>query len=269
MGAASDRAEPVIEVRGLRTRFGDAIVHDGVDLTVREGEIFALARDSFRGGQRSFQVQALPFRLTPANLARHNDDPNMPFWRTLKEGADTFDLTRKPPKVDVCDRHYVFNADAGTATFSASGSCPAYTQPDWLTAALVKKQAVDDAAVKVQLAKLSAAAAAEADAKAVAEAKAAAAEARAAERAAQPSLVTRLIERVNGRAEPQEAVASAAPAEPVAVKVPTPKLSPAETDGSAKTASVATADGQVPAGAKKVKKKFLWWDDEADDTPSQ
>ena len=34
---------PVIEVRGLHTRFGTTVVHDGVDLEVREGEIFALA----------------------------------------------------------------------------------------------------------------------------------------------------------------------------------------------------------------------------------
>lgn len=33
----------VIEVRDLRTRFGAAIVHDGVSLEVKEGEIFALA----------------------------------------------------------------------------------------------------------------------------------------------------------------------------------------------------------------------------------
>jgi phospholipid/cholesterol/gamma-HCH transport system ATP-binding protein len=33
----------VIEVRDLRTRFGEAVVHDGVNLDVREGEIFALA----------------------------------------------------------------------------------------------------------------------------------------------------------------------------------------------------------------------------------
>ncbi len=115
------------------------------------GEIFALARDSFRGGQRSFQIQALPFRMTPENLARHHDDPNMPFWRVLKTGSDSFDLTRKPPKVDVCAQHYVFNADAGTATFSASAACPPYTQPDWLLAALAKKQAADDAAIEVKL----------------------------------------------------------------------------------------------------------------------
>ncbi|MDR3487527.1 MAG: NAD(P)-binding protein, partial [Bradyrhizobium sp.] len=34
-------------------------------------EIYSLARDSFLGGRPSFQVQAYPFRLTPANLARH------------------------------------------------------------------------------------------------------------------------------------------------------------------------------------------------------
>jgi phospholipid/cholesterol/gamma-HCH transport system ATP-binding protein len=43
MVEASDTAQPIIEVRDLRTRFGEAIVHDGVNLSVREGEIFALA----------------------------------------------------------------------------------------------------------------------------------------------------------------------------------------------------------------------------------
>jgi phospholipid/cholesterol/gamma-HCH transport system ATP-binding protein len=43
MAARSDATEPLIEVRALHTRFGESIVHDGVDLEVREGEIFALA----------------------------------------------------------------------------------------------------------------------------------------------------------------------------------------------------------------------------------
>ena len=34
--------EAVIEIRGLNTRFGDAVVHDDVSLAVRRGEIFAL-----------------------------------------------------------------------------------------------------------------------------------------------------------------------------------------------------------------------------------
>ncbi len=36
-------AEPVLEVKGLHTRFGRTVVHQGVDLEVRRGEIFALA----------------------------------------------------------------------------------------------------------------------------------------------------------------------------------------------------------------------------------
>jgi murein L,D-transpeptidase YafK len=77
------------------------------------GELFALARDSFRGGQTSFQIQAFPFRMTAENLARHRDDPNMEFWQNLKLGYDHFEVTRRPPKVDVCDRRYVFDIDAG------------------------------------------------------------------------------------------------------------------------------------------------------------
>ena len=103
------------------------------------GELFALARDSFRGGQTNFQIQAFPFRMTPENLARHRDDPNMEFWRMLKVGYDHFELTRKPPRVDVCDRSYVFDADAGGASFNASAACPPYSVPPTLVAALEKK----------------------------------------------------------------------------------------------------------------------------------
>ena len=58
------------------------------------GEIYSLAREAFLGGQKEFQIQAYPFRLTPANLARHRTNPNMPFWTMLKEGNDHFEVTR-------------------------------------------------------------------------------------------------------------------------------------------------------------------------------
>jgi len=38
--------EPVIEVEGLVTRFGDALLHDGIDLSVQRGEVFAIAGSS-------------------------------------------------------------------------------------------------------------------------------------------------------------------------------------------------------------------------------
>ncbi len=72
-------------------------------------EIYALARDAFAGGQKSFQVQAFPFRMTAANMARYREDPNFEFWKMLKEGYDRFEVARVPPKVDVCGKQYVFN----------------------------------------------------------------------------------------------------------------------------------------------------------------
>ena len=74
------------------------------------GEIYSLARESFAGGQPSFQIQAYPFRMTPANLARHRTSPHIAFWKMLKIGNDHFEATHLEPKVDVCDRHYVFDA---------------------------------------------------------------------------------------------------------------------------------------------------------------
>ena len=76
------------------------------------GEIYSLVRDLFVGGQPSFQIQAYPFRLTPANLARHRTNPNMDFWKMLKIGNDHFEATHLEPKVDVCNRSYVFDAQA-------------------------------------------------------------------------------------------------------------------------------------------------------------
>ena len=80
------------------------------------GEIYSLARESFLGGQHSFQIQAYPFRMTPANMARHRTNPNMAFWKMIKEGNDHFEATHLEPKVDVCDRHYVFDAAAAGRT---------------------------------------------------------------------------------------------------------------------------------------------------------
>src|SRR5580658_3007024 len=95
------------------------------------GEIYSLARESFLGGQPSFQIQAYPFRMTPANLARHRTNPNMAFWKMIKVGNDHFEATHLEPKVDVCDRHYVFDAaqppsSSKALAFDPTGKCPAF-----------------------------------------------------------------------------------------------------------------------------------------------
>jgi murein L,D-transpeptidase YafK len=113
------------------------------------GEIYSLARESFLGGQKEFQIQAYPFRLTPANLARHRTNPNMPFWMMLKEGNDHFEVTHQEPKVDVCERHYVFDAQPPANStkplvFSPTGRCPAYEVPQEIAGPASDKQRNDD-----------------------------------------------------------------------------------------------------------------------------
>ncbi|MGB3273443.1 MAG: L,D-transpeptidase family protein [Xanthobacteraceae bacterium] len=112
-------------------------------------EIYALGRESFFGGQRAFQVQAYPFRMTPANFARHRNNPNMPFWKMLKEGNDHFEVTRQEPKVDVCEKRYVFDAQApanasAAPVFDPAGRCPAYQVPAEIANAVRDKQREDE-----------------------------------------------------------------------------------------------------------------------------
>jgi murein L,D-transpeptidase YafK len=71
-------------------------------------EIYAIAREAFAGGQKSFQFQAYPFRMTATNMARYRKDPNYDFWQQLKEGSDRFEATGEPPTVTVSAARYNF-----------------------------------------------------------------------------------------------------------------------------------------------------------------
>src|SRR5246127_746302 len=106
-------------------------------------EIYALARESFFGGQRSFQIQAYPFKMTPLNMAKHRNSPHMAFWKMLKEGYDYFEVTRAEPKVDVCEKRYVFGAEP-SAKFSPADRCPAYRIPEEIANAVREKQHRDE-----------------------------------------------------------------------------------------------------------------------------
>jgi murein L,D-transpeptidase YafK len=113
-------------------------------------EIYSLGRESFFGGQKSFQFQAYPFRMTPLNMAKHRNNPNMAFWKMIKEGYDHFEVTRQEPKVDFCERKYVFDAvkapDARRdPVFEASAKCPAYVIPDEVAEAVREKQQEEQA----------------------------------------------------------------------------------------------------------------------------
>ena len=109
-------------------------------------EIYALARESFFGGQASFQIQAYPFRMTPQNMARHRNSPHMAFWKMLKTGYDHFEVTRQEPKVDVCERRYVFNAES-ERRFNPTAKCPVMQVPEEVVAAVKDKQQRDNAQI--------------------------------------------------------------------------------------------------------------------------
>jgi len=115
------------------------------------GEIYSLGREAFLGGQKEFQIQAYPFRMTPANLARHRNSPNLAFWKMIKEGYDHFAVSHLEPKIDVCDRHYVFDAvpPAGSTrplNFTPTGRCPQYDIDPTIAEAVQEKQRHDEVA---------------------------------------------------------------------------------------------------------------------------
>ncbi len=111
-------------------------------------EIYSLARDSL-AGRPSFQVQAYPFRLTPENLARHRTHPHLAFWKMLKIGNDHFEATRLEPKVNVCNRRYVFDAQPppnspNPLVFDPAGKCPAFVVNPKIARPALKKQRSDE-----------------------------------------------------------------------------------------------------------------------------
>ena len=91
-------------------------------------EIYALAREPFIGGNESFQVHAFPFRMTPENWPGIARPSGIPFWATLKEGYDYFEITRQVPPVAVCERKYLVNASfmGNVSNINPEGRCPAY-----------------------------------------------------------------------------------------------------------------------------------------------
>jgi murein L,D-transpeptidase YafK len=117
-------------------------------------EIYSLARDSL-SGRPSFQIQAYPFRLTPKNLARHRNSPNLAFWKMLKVGNDHFETTQLEPRVDVCNRRYVFDAQPPRNSphplvFNPNEKCPPFVvNPETARRALEKQRADERATAQL------------------------------------------------------------------------------------------------------------------------
>ncbi len=141
---ANDRDGTFLMIHGNCASIGCyAMTDEGI------ADIYALAREAFVS-RPAFQVQAYPFRMTPQNLARHRNSPNLAFWMTLKIGNDHFETSRLEPKVDVCDRGYVFDAVAPPnaskpLVFDPAAPCPGFVVNPKIAHLASEKQRADDA----------------------------------------------------------------------------------------------------------------------------
>jgi murein L,D-transpeptidase YafK len=90
-----------------------AITNEAVD------EVWNIVTAALDAGQKRFQVQVLPFRMSDANLEREAQSPHIGFWRSLKPGFDAFEASLIPPKVSVCGARYVVTPTTGTSDGSA------------------------------------------------------------------------------------------------------------------------------------------------------
>lgn len=70
-------------------------------------EVYGLANAAIGAGQRYVPIHIMPFRMTDAAMTVHASNPWAPFWRSLKAGYDSFERTRRPPRISVCNAEYV------------------------------------------------------------------------------------------------------------------------------------------------------------------
>lgn len=115
---AHGRSGSLLEVHGGCSSIGCyAITNGAID------DLFRLATAAFQNGQQSFQVQALPFRLTTEAMVAHTHHPQAFFWDELKSVADVFDQTHRPPDIVVCGGHYRIAGRSPAQGALGDGAC--------------------------------------------------------------------------------------------------------------------------------------------------
>jgi murein L,D-transpeptidase YafK len=120
--SAHDRTGSLLMVHGNCLSIGCYAMTDPVI-----DEIWALVTAALKSGQKRFQVQVFPFRMTDANMARYAHAGMTPFWQQLRAGHDRFEQDRVPPDVSVCAGRYAFRPASGDKDGSApiETGCPA------------------------------------------------------------------------------------------------------------------------------------------------
>lgn len=72
-------------------------------------EIYTLMSKAYEKGQSFIRVHAFPFPMTDANLEAYASNPNIEYWKNLKQGWDWFETHRTPPDVTVLNQNYSFS----------------------------------------------------------------------------------------------------------------------------------------------------------------
>jgi murein L,D-transpeptidase YafK len=111
-------------------------------------EIYAIVRTSLNNGQNAVQMQSYPFRMTAENMAKHRLDPNISFWKQLKEGNDHFEVAKREPVVGVCGKRYVFDVTpANGKSLDPVAACPPLKEDPQIAQAVREKEAQDNAKI--------------------------------------------------------------------------------------------------------------------------
>ena len=71
-------------------------------------EVYTLVYEAFLHGQKSIELNILPFKMDDVHMKTYASSPNIIFWRNLKTGYDIFQRTHLPPIVSVNNKSYVF-----------------------------------------------------------------------------------------------------------------------------------------------------------------
>lgn len=87
-------------------------------------EIYAFARDAFQSGESAVPVHIFPFRMTHANMKRHEGHAAWPSWVPLQEAYNDFARSNEPPRIGACGKRYVVNPIVPLSGNPAA-TCPA------------------------------------------------------------------------------------------------------------------------------------------------
>ena len=88
-------------------------------------QLWVLVEAAFERGQDAVDVHVFPFRMTPANLARHGESPHREFWAMLEPLERYFDDHGFSPPIDLHQGVYrIADADQSSPSPAAGLTAP-------------------------------------------------------------------------------------------------------------------------------------------------